>query len=334
MLDLRRVWGQRLGMMVTAVGVPEDGSSVACGTKDKRLTLYDIEGKVKWNKTLALEATGIDFAGDGSAIMVSANYDVWAFSPEGGVIWSSKVKGIANHIAIATNGAGTAVACADGNVYYYNRTGVLLWRYPMEGQVTRVGVNGDGSKVVAGDTNGILVVLNGAGHELLKMRLPYDILTTSITRDGEVVVVGSYNHLSFLDLAAGKDRTFDTEAWIKECHCDEKGDIMAIGSNGVVTFFNREFQPFFSLSPEGWVHSLRVTANSKYIVVGYGDDYLEFYENLSAAIGPAPKQVEENSNIDFWVTRDDWDNLQKRLAAMERKVDWLVHHEKKRQKRN
>ena len=77
----------------------------------------------------------------------------------------------------------------------------------------------------------------------------------------------------------------------------------------LVSFFDGSFNPVYNLSPAGWAHAVHVTSNGRHIVVGYGDDHVDLYENRDA---------KKTDTGPFKVTREMWEELMFRIEKLER----------------
>jgi WD40 repeat protein len=309
MVDLVRVWGKRVGKIVTAVCTSESGFYTAVASKDKHIYLFDKKGGMKWYKKLEMPSTAVAVSPDGHYIIVAANYDVTCYTVDGGTKWSAKLGGEAKRCTISRDSRKIGVAAADCHLHMFNDSGVLMWKYGTEGQATCLGLNRDASINAVGSTNGDVHVLDGLGSRIKRLDFPFDILSMDISGKGTKLLIGSYEKLALVDLENDTKNIFETENWIKDVSMDHNPDLILIGSMDLVSFFDGNFKPVYNLSPSGWAHAVHVTTNGRYIVVGYGEDHVDLYENRDA---------KKQDTGPFQVTREMWEELVERLERLEK----------------
>lgn len=312
MVDLAKVWAQRVSKIVTGISCDDSGFHTAVVSKDAHIYMFNKKGQIDWYKKLEMASTAVDVAPDASFVVVGSNYNVTCYDIKGNVKWNQKVGGEVKKLQISSNSRKIGVASADCQMYMFNDTGVLLWRYQTEGQATAAGVNHDGSINIVGSTNGDVHVVDGLGALITRMDFPFDILSLTNSGIGTKVLIGSYAHMSYVDLEEGSKQTFEIENWVKDCAINHAGDMILVGSMGIVSFFDSNFKNIYNLSPNGWAHAVHITTTGKYIAVGYGDDHVDLYENRDATEQKAP------AADDFQVTKEMWDLLVARVAALEK----------------
>jgi len=310
MVDLVKVWGKRVGKIVTAVATSESGFYTAVASKDNHVYLFDRKGTMKWYKKTDLPSTAVGVSPDGTYVIIAQNYEVACYSIDGQTKWSAKVGGEAKRCQISRDGRKIGVAAADCHLHMFNDSGVLLWKYGTEGQATSLGLNRDATINAVGSTNGDVHILDGLGSKIKRLDFPFDILSMDISGKGTILLLGSYEKLALVDLEKNTQQIFQVENWIKDVSMDHDPSLILVGSMEIVSFFDSDFNLVYNLSPKGWAHAVHVTSNGKYIVVGHGEDHVDLYENRDA-------QKEETG--EFKLTREMWEEMVTRMDRLEGK---------------
>jgi WD40 repeat protein len=311
MVDLVKVWGKRVGKIVTAVSTSESGFYTAVASKDNHVYLFDRSGNMKWFKKTDIACTAVGVSPDANYVIIAQNYDVSCYTIDGQTKWSAKVGGEAKRCQISRDSRKIGVAAGDCNLHMFNDSGVLLWKYGTEGQATCVGLNRDATINAVGSTNGDVHVLDGLGTRIKRLDFPFDILSMDISGKGTLLLIGSYEKLAIVDLEQNTQQVFQVENWIKDVSMDHDPSLILVGSMEIVSFFDRGFNLVYNLSPKGWAHAVYVTSNGKFVVVGSGEDHVDLYENRDAG--------EAKPGEEFQLTREMWTELLARVAALEGK---------------
>jgi WD40 repeat protein len=166
-----RLWDYDASGEVNSVSVSSEGSYTAAGTgtEDSRVYLFDKIGQVLWAHHLARKGVSlVKVTDDGTHVAAATeNPDntLYYFYSDGRkalktFLWSEKIGGIINGLAVSADGSIVVVGSLDSNVYLFSRDGDLLESHDIGNDpVTSVAISDDGSYVVAGDQNNNVLLL-------------------------------------------------------------------------------------------------------------------------------------------------------------------------------
>ncbi len=263
----RNTWVAHNGEIVTSVAMSSDGQTIVTGGWDKKVRLWDREGK-----PLGEPLTG----------------------------HTRDVKSV----AISSDGQTIASAGLDG-IMVWNRQGGEPQRLPAQGTFSSVDMTSDGQTfAVAGGVNGFLMKRDGTplNHKPFDA-IPGAMPTISISGDGQTVLRFELGIVRLGDskgedlwktgTEAEKDDDKERSTGASAAAISRDGQMIAIGyQNGYVRLWNRQGKTIEQVPEEGDAHEGRVTcvavsADGQTIVSGGEEGTVRVWDREAKSVGPA-----------------------------------------------
>jgi WD40 repeat protein len=263
----RNSWVAHNGEIVTSVAMSSDGQTIVTGGWDKKIRLWDKEGK----------PIGEPFIGHTQDI---------------------------KSVAISSDGQTIASASFDG-ILLWTRQGGAAQRLPVQGAFSSVDMTSDGQTLaVAGAVDGLLISRNGTPLDHGKFGgVPENKPTISISGDGQTVLRFELGNVRLSDGKGGdiwkseserekaedKDRSREASA----AALSRDGQLIVIGyQNGYIRLWNRQGQALVQAPNEGDTHEGRVTSiavsgDGQTIVSGGAEGTVRVWDREAKPVGPA-----------------------------------------------
>jgi WD40 repeat protein len=263
----RNSWVAHTGEIVTSVAMSSDGQTIVTGGWDKKVRLWDKEGK----------PIGEPFVGH-----------------------TEDVKSV----AISSDGQTIASAGLDG-ILLWNRRGGEPKRLSAQGVFSSVDMTSDGQTLaVAGAVDGFLISRNGTSlnHRTFG-GVPGNKPTVSISGDGQTVLRFELGLVRLSDVK-GED-IWKTETQSEKAEDQDRnkgassaaisrdGQLIVIGyQNGYIRLWNRQGKALPQAPQEGETHEGRVTcvavsADGQTIVSGGEEGTVRLWDREAKPVGPA-----------------------------------------------
>lgn len=272
----RNSWVAHTGEIVTSVAMSSDGQTIVTGGWDKKVRLWDKEGK----------PIGQPFVGH-----------------------TQDVKSV----AISSDGQIIASAGIDG-ILLWNRQGGEPKRLPAQGVFSSVDMTSDGQTLaVAGAVDGFLMSRNGTPltHRIFG-GVPENKPTVSISGDGQTVLRFELGMVRLSDVKGEdiwkteteneKDEDRDRSNGASSAAISRDGQLIVIGyQNGYVRLWNRLGKALVQAPEEGQAHEGRVTcvavsADGQTIVSGGEEGTVRLWDREAKPMGPVLSGHDGNVN--------------------------------------
>ncbi len=187
------LWEHEAGNTILSIAASADGSVVAIGSRDNKLSMYDGEGQLLWEYEAENSVSGVDVSADGAYIAaVSADRQVRLFDGSGELLWTFRHQFPFSDVAISEDGEYVAASSVEGrHAIFFDRAGELLWTRSLLVPVEAVDIYGTGenTRPVAGTRDSRVYILNASGDELLSIQLDDYIRDLAVSRSGAEIAV-------------------------------------------------------------------------------------------------------------------------------------------------
>jgi len=263
----RNSWVAHTGEIVTSVAMSSDGQTIVTGGWDKKVRLWDKQGK----------PIGEPFVGH-----------------------TQDVKSV----AISSDGQTIASAGFDG-ILMWNRQGGEPKRLPAQGAFSSVDMTSDGQTLaVAGGVDGFLINRNGTPlNQKTFGGVPGNKPTISISGDGQTVLRFELGIVRLSDVKGEDLWKSETESEKDEDQARSKGassaaisrdgQMIVVGyQNGYIRLWNRQGKALVEVPEEGDAHEGRVTcvavsADGQTIASGGEEGTVRLWDREARPVGPS-----------------------------------------------
>ena len=207
--DGREEWEHLADDTVLSAAASTDGSLVAIGSRDNKLSVYDGDGNLLWQHEGPDSIVGVDVSEDGSRIAIAtADRHVRLFDAKGSMLWQYRHEFPFSDVAISADGAYVSATSIEGrDLVFLNGKGELLWDRNLAAPVEATDIYGSGqnTRPVAGARDSRVRILNVSGDVLLTIQLDDYVRSVAVSRSGARISVALNNGtVAMLDGSKGQ----------------------------------------------------------------------------------------------------------------------------------
>jgi WD40 repeat protein/energy-coupling factor transporter ATP-binding protein EcfA2 len=289
----RNSWVAHTGEIVTSVAMSSDGQTIVTGGWDRKVRLWDKEGKPIGQPFVGhtQDVKSVAISSDGQTIASAGLDGILIWNRQGGEPKQLPAQGVFSSVDMTSDGQTFAVAGAvDG--FLMNRNGTPLNHKAfggVPGNKPTVSISGDGQTVLRFQL-GKVQLSDGKGEDLWKSETESEkdedrdrsngASSAAISRDGQTIVIGYQNGYVRLWNRQGKalvQAPEEGEAHEGRVTCvavsTDGQTIASGGEEGTVRLWDREAKPVGpSLTGhDGRVNSVAMSADGR-LIVSAGDD--------------------------------------------------------------
>ena len=295
-------WVHSADDTVLSAAASADGSLIAIGARDNKLSVYDASGTLLWDFAADDSIFGVDVSEDGAYIATaSADRNVRLFNAQGELLWTYRSKFPFSDVAISADGEYVSASSIEGkNLIFLNRAGEMLWDKNMVAPVESTDIYGSGDKTrpLAGTRDSRVYILNVDGDELLHIQLNANVRALAVSRsgariavalnDGTVAMLHGGKGTVLWEYATRREKTSDRALSVG---MDDKASIVVAGvSYGKVFIFDEEGNLTQERKRKEDVECVYLSRDGQTIVIGGQDNYATILNTEAAAAEYAARQ--------------------------------------------
>lgn len=292
-----------------------DGSLVAIGSRDNKLTVYDEAGTLLWEYDAEGSVQAVDMSEDGAYVVIAgSDRHVRFFSIDGEELWSYRSSFPLNDVAISQDGEYVSAASIQGkNLVFLDRAGELLWDQNLISPVESTDIygTGDNTRPLAGTRDARVYVFSKDGDELLRLQLNSDIMALAVSRtgariavalaDGGVAMLHGGNGSVLWRQDTGREKASDQAISIG---MDDEGSVVLAGvTYGKAFVYDGEGQLIQEHKRGDDVECAYVSRDGQTLIMGGQDDYATvIHVEVAASQHAARQQATRNGLIGLGIT--------------------------------
>ncbi len=290
---------------VICVTCSENGTKIAAGDRNGRLTLADRSGNQNWEKEVDEGIHGLAILGSGNKVVCGGkDCKLRMFNSLGNVEWEQTIGKSIWSMSVDPDGQFIVVGTGD-SISLYTESGLQLWEHITNRAMVGVSISRNGSLVV-GCGDEFLYGLDGDGGLLWEKQRSDSLWDVSVGNDGETIFVGGWDcNVQCLDKHGNDSWNFTTGGYVRAVVPLHNGGVLAGSHDGNVYHLSSSGELLEKFEAEGEVTCVSTSKQMDLAVAGFGNRIRGFRMNPVArpiAIGdsfergPIEKTPLENEN--------------------------------------
>ncbi|MEM4729907.1 MAG: PQQ-binding-like beta-propeller repeat protein [Thermoplasmata archaeon] len=281
MPNLSEAWKYEAEGLVWSVSVPPGGGLVAAGSWDGHLHIIDEKGSLLWKQKTGDMVGGTGISGDGGIVVGgSYDKHVYAFDRGGGLLFKFKTDSFVRVASITATGDRIIAAGWSGTLIALDKKGTVEWRADLgTNPLCAVAVEGGGALVGCADST--VRRLDPAGKEMWKLEAGSAVISVAASPSGGLMAAGSTDTNIYLISPDGKVVwKYRTGGIVRGVTLSETGDyLVATSHDRYIYFFERGGRLLWMtrVGPEVW--SIAATGMCDTLVIGCRDGTVRMLRN-------------------------------------------------------
>ena len=295
---------------IICIPCSENGTKIAAGDRDGRLTLADRSGKQDWEKEVDEGVHGLAILGSGNKVACGGkDCKLRMFNSLGNVEWEQTIGKSIWSMAIDPNGQFIAIGTGD-SISMYTEGGLQLWEHITNRAMVGVGISRNGSLIV-GCGDEFLYCLDNDGSLLWEKQRSDSLWDVSVEKDGETIFVGGWDcKVQCLDKNGGDSWNFTTGGYVRTVVPLHSGGVLAGSHDGNMYHLSRSGELLEKFETGGEITCVSASKQMDLAVAGFENRVRGFRMNPAAGpiadenrlerepIEEAPIQTENQDTIE------------------------------------
>lgn len=155
------LWTGQLTGSPVSLALQPDSQNLVVGADDASLTVFDADGRQRWQQGGSDIMTGVGISSDGSQVVGgSQDKNLYAFDASGKALWTYQAQSKIRAVAMSDDGARVAFATSENGVQLLDAKGQVAWQEPSQNNASSVTISGDGQTLIAGFTSGAVSAID------------------------------------------------------------------------------------------------------------------------------------------------------------------------------
>ena len=217
---------------IICISCSDDGTKIATGDRNGRLTLADQNGTKNWEKEIDEGIYGLAILGNGNKVACGGkDCKLRMLNSLGNVEWEQTVGKSIWSMAMDPSGQFIAVGTGD-SISMYTEGGLQLWEHTTNRAMVGISISRNGSLIV-GCGDEFLYCLDSDGNLLWEKQRSDSLWDVAVEKDGETVFVGGWDcKVQCLDKHGEETWNFTTGGYVRSVVPLHDGGILAGSHDG------------------------------------------------------------------------------------------------------
>lgn len=264
-----------------------DKNKIYLFSKDSVKPLWSFETGNDWVQNVAISENG-DY------ITAKTNSYIYFFTKDSNQpLWKYQCDGeesFSGWVDISSDGNYIAGGCQSSLSLFNKESNKPIWNYNGNSNIYAVSISGDGKYIAAGTsgTNKVLLFDKDSNKPVWEFVGEGDIHGLAIAQNGKYIAAGAHcpDRRAFAFLQESNKPLFsyqlseDSPVWTAAISFDGKSIVYGLDGGGdfdnIFVFTPEKDEPLKSFRAQGWVRSVAMSADGKYIAAGSGTGHIVY----------------------------------------------------------
>lgn len=261
-----------------------DGNEIYFFSKENREPLWTFATGEDWVQNLAISSNG-------SLLAAKTNQFIYLFSKDSSTpIWkyqcTQETDFYSGWVDISDDGNYIIAGCQQEVYLFSKESNLPAWKYEASSGVYSVTISANGEYIAVGimGTNEVLLFTKESNQLLWKYKAQGDIHGLAISANGNFIAAGAHcpDRRAYLFSKNSSQplvsyvTSEDSPVWTAAASAEGKYFVYGLdgsgGFNNILLFSPNKSEPIRGWATGGWVRSVAMTADGKYIAAGSGAD--------------------------------------------------------------
>jgi hypothetical protein len=274
---------------VICISCSDDGTKIATGDRNGKLTLADQNGTKNWEKDIDEGIYGLAILGSGNKVACGGkDCKLRMLNSLGNVEWEQTVGKSIWSMAMDPSGQFIAVGTGD-SISMYTEGGLQLWEHTTNRAMVGISISGNGALIV-GCGDEFLYCLDCDGNLLWEKQRSDSLWDVAVEKDGEMVFVGGWDcKVQCLDKHGEETWNFTTGGYVRSVVPLNDGGILAGSHDGNMYHLSKSGELLEKFETGGEVTCVSASKQMDLAIAGFGTGIRGFRMNPVAG----PMAVED-----------------------------------------
>jgi WD40 repeat protein len=202
-------------------------------------------------------------------------------------LWSKKVAGAVDALAISPDGGLVLAGASDGILHLFDREGKALWSQPTDSQIAALDMSSTGDQIAVGLKSGAVLFIDRGGHIIWRHDAGEPVLSAAISHNGKHILLGTAGgSILFLNHLGKPLWTRKARDAVTAVALSSSANYAAAGSDDTSIYFldnyttNMSGKVAWSIPAKGKVQDVAISADGFYTAAASSDAMVHFMDKL------------------------------------------------------
>ncbi|MBP2110603.1 ABC transporter permease subunit [Paenibacillus silagei] len=223
-------WSSEGAEEITSIAVSADGSRVAMGSHGSKAAVFDQEGRVLFEVEAGNVVNAVDLLEDGTLLAASDDRHLYAYGPDGHLLWDRDFKHQVKSVSASSDGALVTAVVQRGKavIQVDAATGEQTGSFPGDTILKTAEVSADGSWIAAAGADQFIFLLDKDGQPHSRFGAGGQVQSLAVTGEGDVAVGTDTRQVELFNKEGTRIQSLSTRDHVSAVAFSKDGKLLGV----------------------------------------------------------------------------------------------------------